>query len=256
MISKACSALGLTVSLAVHTVPGLGEVAISSQPDDRMRFELPGTGFHVSRTTGPRGDLEIVVSGGGEPMALVLRYEGGDRLTVRRGATLVSGLSNLSVLRTLTDGRAVSSFREHMGEFERRLLADATSLGGDDPHGHGFLLAGAFVAALAGDPIAVARTRDVVMRGVATRRASSRSNAACVESYKTPLTSADQARSSCIAIANADDSWYARSGQRLLCDAAFVAAVAATEAALVRCQNLSTKAGRRSRSSRSPWRQM
>src|SRR5688572_29644697 len=111
MMSKACWALAVTVSVAVHVVPGLGQVTISTQLDDRLTFDLPGTGFHASRTVGPRGNLEIVVSGGGEPMALSVRYEGRERLAVRRGATVVTGVSNLSALRALTDGRAVASFR-------------------------------------------------------------------------------------------------------------------------------------------------
>ncbi len=236
MVSKACCALGVTLSVAVHVVPGLGQVTISTQLDDRLRFDLPNGGFHASRTVGPRGDLEIVVSGGGEPMALSVRYEGGDRLTVRRGATVVSGVSNLSALRALTDGRAVASFREHVGEFERRLVFDATSLGGDDPHGHGFLLAAGLVAMLAGDPVAAARARDLIMRRVSMRDDLPRRDEACLASYIERLAVAERGAKACFMVANADDSWYERSGQRLLCDAAFTAAVATYEVAFVGCR--------------------
>ena len=241
MVSKACCALAVTASVIVHVIPGLGQVTISTQLDDRLRFDLSGAGFHASRTIGPRGDFEIVVSGGGEPMALAVRYEGRDRLTVRRGAAVVSGVSNLSAVRALTDGRAVASFREHVGEFERRLVFDGTSLGGDDPHGHGFLLAGAFVAALAGDPTAVARARDVVMRGASTHHKSTGRDETCATRYGEHLISADLARDSCIAIANADDSWHAKSGQRLLCDATYLAAVAITEVAFAGCRKASAR---------------
>lgn len=235
MVSKAC-ALAITLSVAVHVVPGLGQVTISTALDERLRFGLRGEGFDASRSVGPRGDLEIVVSGGGEPMALSVRYEGRDRLTLRRGASVVFGVSNLSALRAMTDGRAVASFREHVGEFERRLLFDATRVGGDDPHGHGFLLAAGFVAALSGDPIAVARARDLIMRRVSMRDDPRRRDDACLASYIERLAVAERAASACLIVANADDSWYERWGQRILCDAAFAAAVATSEVSFVGCR--------------------
>ena len=235
MVSKVSCALGVTLSVAVHLVPGLGQVTISTQTDDRLRFDLSGESFHASRTVGPRGDLEIVVSGGGEPMALSVRYEGRDRLSVRRGATVVSGVSNLSALRTLTDGRAVASFREHVGEFERRLVFDATSGGGDDPHGHGFLLAAGFVATLAGDPVAAARARDLIMRRV--RDDLPRRDDTCRAFYIERLAVAERTAKACLTVANADDSWYERSGQRLFCDGAFAVEVATSEVAFVGCRS-------------------
>jgi hypothetical protein len=237
MVSRVSFAGAMALSLATHSVPGLGEVTIVTAFDERVRVELQGPGFQASRSVGPRGELEIVVSGGGELIALSVRVDGRDRLSLRRGATVVSGVSNLSALRTLTDGRAVASFRETVGEYERRLLSEPAMAGSDDPHGHGFLLAGAFVGALAGDPTAVARARDVLIRGAAARRHAAGRDVLCAARYDQRLIATDQARSACYGIANADDSWHARTGQRLLCDATYVAAVASAEVEFLGCRS-------------------
>ena len=59
---------------------------------------------------------------------------------------------------TLMSGRAVAAARERLGSFERHQAATTASRV-DDAHGNGFLLVGALLSALHGDPAAIGRER-------------------------------------------------------------------------------------------------
>ena len=225
----------LAVVLAAATISGpsardLGEITVAQPSPGVVRVDLSGKGCAAARTMRPVREVEYEVTGGGELISLQMRVRSG-HLSIRRGANVVTGVTNLAQARSLTDGRAVASLREHIGEFERRLLTGASS--SRDPHAHGFLLQGALIAQIGGDPVAVSRARDVVMRPQASLAAAGADR--CAADYDRVLPDADRRRTACLMRADADDSWHARVGERLLCDAGFVSAVAAAEAAYATC---------------------
>lgn len=219
-------------------IPGLGDVHASVGWDNRIQLTLTARDFEVKRVMLPNREVEITLSGRGELIPLTIRIGGREGLRVARGAHVVWGPEALSAFRAMTDGRAVSAFREHIGEFERRLLA-GTATRPDDPHAYGFLLIGAFVSSLSGDPTAVGRARDLILartsRGIRRARVVS---ADCVTTYEKALLENDTRRTVCLQAANQQDSWYQRSAQRLLCEAEFIAGALSAEGQFISCTAL------------------
>ncbi len=220
-------------------IPGLGEVSASLDWDNRHQLTLAGAGFQVTRTYTPiTRQVEIIIAGVDE-VPVEIRLGGVDGFSITRGTQVVRGVSDPNAIRALVTGQGVAAFRELIGNYERRLIAGARSARFDDPHADGFLLAGALVGSLAGDPTAVGRARDLIMR----RIRGPVHNAGvqfkdCVRDYEKYLLMIDGQRTSCLDAANGRDSWYARGADRLGCEVEFMAAAIAGEGQFISCTAL------------------
>ena len=219
-------------------IPGLGDITATVGWDNRVQLTLTTKEFEVTRALTPNRELEITISGRGELIPLTIRIGGREGLRVARGANVVWGASPAAAFRAMTDGRAVAAFREHIGNYERRLIA-GTGVRADDPHAYGFLLVGAFVASLSGDPTAVGRARDVITTRVKGRVRAVRADFKdCVAEYEKYLLKIDEERTSCLQSAEAQDSWYQRAAQRLLCESEFIAGALSGEGQFIACSAL------------------
>jgi hypothetical protein len=236
----ACAAdVGQDVAVARSgNIPGLGRVTGSLGWDRRAQLSLATADFEAIRTMLPTGEFEISIAAAGEP-TLVIRAGGADGLVVTRGASVVRGTSDLEALRALTSGHAATAFREHVGGYERRLISMDPSARADDAHAYGFVVTSAFVASLAGDPTAMARARDLIMRRLRGRvRAAAFQIKDCVSDYERALLQNDSNRTHCLDAANSRDAWYQRAGERLLCEAEFVASTLSSEGQFISCSAL------------------
>ena len=109
----------------------------------------------------------------------------------------------------------------------------------DDPHADGFLLTGAFLASLGGDPAAVGRARDLMLRRVSGKvRAVRLDFRDCVTDYELYLMSIDTERTICLDAANERTWWYQRAADRLACEVEFIAGAMAGEGQFVSCTAL------------------
>ncbi|CAN5880500.1 hypothetical protein BH24ACI5_BH24ACI5_01670 [soil metagenome] len=225
-------------------IPGLGRVAGSIDWDNRQQLALSGPGFQVTRTYTPlTREVEIVISGTGED-TFVVRLGGVEGFSVARGAQVVRGTADLDAIRALVTGRAVSAFRERVGNYERYLIAGNSPTRADDAHADGFLLAGAFLGSLAGDPTALGRTRDLIMRRVRGRLLAVRVEFTdCVRDYEKYLLKIDEQRTVCLEAANGRDTWYARAADRLGCELEFMAGALAGEGQFISCTALGAIVG-------------
>jgi hypothetical protein len=204
------------------------------RPDPR-----PGHGVGVSRV-GQSRDARAQRSGvHGDPVVHAGDARSGTPgIVVSRGAQVLRGASDADALRALVGGPAVAAFRERIGNFERRLNAGAAARF-DDPHAYGFLLAGAFVASLAGDPAAFGRARDVMVGRIRGRVQNVRFDFRdCVTEYERYLLKIDDQRTMCLEAANGRDSWYARAADRLGCEAEYMAQILAGEGQFISCTAL------------------
>src|SRR5688500_18909376 len=201
------------------TIPGLGHVAASLDWDRRHEITLTRGDIQVTRTYTPlTRQVEIIIAGADE-QPVEIRLGGVDGFSITRGAQVLRGTSDPDALRALIGGRAGSAFRELIGTYERRLMAGGRSARLDDAHADGFLLAGAFVGALAGDPNAVGRARDLITGRIRARFRSVRFEFKdCVRDYEQYLLMIDSQRTSCLEAANSRDSWYVRAADRLGCE--------------------------------------
>lgn len=238
--SGACEALArqdVATSRTGH-IPGLGDITATIGWDNRVQLTLSTKEFEVTRAITPNREIEITISGRGEPVPLTIRMGGRDGLRVARGANVVWGTSAAAAFRAMTDGRAVAAFREHIGNYERRLIA-GTATRTDDPHAYGFLLVGAFVGSLSGDPSAVGRARDLIAMRVQGRTRQARADFKnCVAEYEKYLVKIDGDRSSCLQSAESQESWWERSAQRLLCESEFIAGALSGEGQFIACSAL------------------
>lgn len=218
-------------------IAGLGAVSASIGWDGRKTLSLAGGDFIVTRTFTPAtGESEISIAGRGE-RALVIRVGGAAGLRVLHGNRRID-VSDAAATAGALRGRAVASFREQIGNYERQMIAGkAPRL--DDPHADGFLFVGAFLASLAGDPTAVGRARDLVMQRIRGKlRAVRLDFKDCVTEYELYLLSIDKQRTQCLEAANGRDSWYARAADRLGCEAEFIAQALAGEGQFISCTAL------------------
>jgi hypothetical protein len=219
-------------------IPGLGDITATVGWDNRVQLTLATKEFEVTRALTPNRELEITISGRGELIPLTIRIGGRDGLRVARGANVVWGTSSAAAFRAMTEGRAVAAFREHIGNYERRLIA-GTAPRTDDPHAYGFLLVGAFVGSLSGDPTAVGRARDVIASRVRGRVRAVRADFKnCVAEYEKYLLRIDDERTSCLQGAESQDSWYERAAQRLFCESEFIAGALSGEGQFIACSAL------------------
>ena len=225
-------------------IPGLGSVAAAIDWDNRQQLTLSGDGFHATRTYTPlTREVEVTVAGSGE-MPLVVRFGGVDGFSVTKGAQVVRGTLDPAAIAVLVHGAAVSAFREQIGTYERRLMAWRAPSRVDDPHADGFLLAGALLGSLTGDPTAVGRARDLITRRIRGNvRAARFQFKDCVTDYEKYLLMIDQQRTDCLEAANSRDSWYARAADRLGCEVEFMAQALAGEGQFVSCTALGSIVG-------------
>jgi hypothetical protein len=219
-------------------IPGLGTVAASVGWDNRSTVVLSERDFTVTRSFTPlTREIELVIAGPGEE-PLVVRLGGADGLVVTRNGRTIRGVANVESMPSLLGGRALAAFRERIGNYERRLQASPRARV-DDAHAYGFLLAGALISSLAGDPTAVGRTRDIMLRRVSEKLRAVRFDFQdCVTDYERYLLKIDQQRSQCLAAANGRDSWYARAADRLGCEIEFMAQALAGEGQFISCTAL------------------
>ena len=218
-------------------IAGLGNVSAAIGWDNRKALALAGEDFTVTRTFTPlTREVEIMIAGEGE-RPLVIWIGGAGGLRVSKAGRAID-VSNTDAVRGALDGRAVASFRERIGNYERRLIA-GKSPRLDDPHADGFLFVGAFLASLAGDPTAVGRARDLVIQRIrAKTRAVRFSFTQCVTDYELYLLEIDEQRTTCLDAANGRSTWYARAADRLGCEAEFIAGAIAGEGQFVSCTAL------------------
>ena len=221
-------------------IPGIGNVSATIGWDGRKTMTLAGEQFSVSRTFDPLTRLvEVTVSGEGEER-LVIRLGGSTKLHVSKGGRAID-VSDAPAVRGALDGRAIAAFRERLGNYERRLIVGGASGRVDEPHADAFLLVGAFMSSLAGDPTAVARARDLIVRRIQGKlRAVRFEFKDCVTDYELYLMSIDKERSTCLEAANGRDSWWARAADRLACEAEFMAGALAGEGQFISCTALGT----------------
>jgi hypothetical protein len=225
-------------------IPGLGSVAASIDWDNRKQLTLAGEGFRATRTYTPlTREVELTIAGSGET-PLVVRFGGVEGFSVTRGTQVVRGTQDPAAIAALINGGAVSAFRERIGNYERRLMAWSAPSRVDDPHADGFLLAGALLSSLAGDPTAVGRARDLIMRRIRGKvRAVRFQFTDCVTEYELYLLEIDQQRTDCLEAANSRDSWYARASDRLFCEVEFMARALSGEGQFVECTALASIVG-------------
>jgi hypothetical protein len=219
-------------------IPGLGTVTGTLGWDRRSQLTLATADFEVTRTMMPTGEFEISIAGEGEA-TLTIRGGGINGLILTRGSSVVRGTADLEALRALASGRAATAFREQVGGYERRLISMDPVARADDAHAYGFLLAGAFVSSLAGDPTAMPRARDLLMRRLRGQvRAAAFQFRDCVTDYEKSLLANDSNRTSCLDAANSRDAWYQRAAERTFCEVEFVASTLSAEGQFIGCSAL------------------
>jgi hypothetical protein len=220
-------------------IPGLGTVRASIGWDNRKQLTLISDGFEVTRSFTPlTREVTLTIAGDGEE-PLVVRLGGVDGIVISRGKHVVRGTSDADGIGSMLGGRAIAAFRERIGNYERQLMTGRTLARNDDPHAHGFLLAGAFVASLAGDPTAVGRARDLITQRIRAKLRAVRFDFKdCVTDYELYLLDIDTQRTQCLDAANGRDSWYARAADRLGCEAEFIAQALAGEGQFISCTAL------------------
>lgn len=221
------------------TIPGLGAVKASLEWDNRHELTLSGQDFQVTRRYTPvTRQTEIVISGDDE-VPVEIRLGGADGFSITRGAQVVRGTADPDAIRALVGGKAVAAFRELIGNYERRLMAGPRAVRVDDVHADGFLLAGAFVGSLAGDPTAVGRARDLITRRIrGPIRAARFDFKDCVRDYEKYLLMIDSQRTMCLDAADGRDSWWVRAADRLGCEVEFMAGALAGEGQFLSCTAL------------------
>jgi hypothetical protein len=219
-------------------IPGLGRVHGRVGWDNRKELTLVGDGFTLRRTLDPLiQTIEITLSGNLET-PLVIRIGGGDGLRIARGGAVVD-LSDRRSVQSALDGEAIAAFRQVIGNYERALIGRKLARRADDPHADGFLLVGAFLSSLAGDPSAMGRARDLIMQRIYGKlRAVRFEFKDCVTDYERYLLQIDTQRTQCLEAANSRDSWYGRAADRLGCEAEFMAGALAGEGQFASCTML------------------
>lgn len=219
-------------------IPGLGNVSAAVRWDSRQELILHGDGFEISRTHDPlTRETAVEIRGAGE-RTVTIKLGGAAGFSIARGARQIQGTSDEDGIRALLGGRAVAAARERLGAYER-IQAARVQTRVDDPHAYGFLLVGALLSSLHGDPAAVGRARDLMLRrAAASVRAVRFDFKNCVTEYEKYLLQIDEDRTNCLEAANSRDSWYARAADRLGCEVEFIAAALAGEGQFVSCTAL------------------
>ena len=233
-----------TAVAAEQAAPGGYRVIVT--PDNRLKYTLQAADFMLTRITAASGaETEITIDGPSEA-PVVIRFGGGNDVTVERSGQFVSighgdASDALTEAARLLNGRAVSAFRHLVGSYERELMDDKVALSANaSPFAYSLLLTGAFVSQLAGDPNAVERTRDLIRRRIRAKlHAAAWQQQDCVTDYERALLANDTRNTQCLESADSLDSFWARSGARLLCASEFIAGALSAETQFIACSGLS-----------------
>ncbi len=232
-----------TAVAAEQAAPGGYRVIVT--PDNRLKYTLQAADFTLTRITAASTETEITIDGSNEA-PVVIRFGGGNDVTIERSGQFVAighgdASGALAEATGLLNGRAVSAFRHLVGSYERELMDDKAALSANaSPFAYSLLLTGAFVSQLAGDPNAVERTRDLIRRRIKAKlRAAAWQQQDCVTDYERALLANDTRNTQCLESANNLDSFWARSGARLLCASEFLAGALSAETQFIACSGLS-----------------
>jgi hypothetical protein len=224
---------------------GLGGYKATLTPDNRVKYTLDAPDFTFTRITATDStETEITIAGSNEA-PVVIRFGGGNDLTVERSGQVVSirhgDLSDRpEAIAALLNGRAVSAFRRLVGSYERELMNDTATLNAKaSPFAYSLLLTASFVSQLAGDPNAIERTRDLIRRRIAAKLRAAAWRTDCVTEYEQALMANDTRNTQCVESADNLDSFWDRAGARLLCAAEFLAGALSAETQFVSCSGLS-----------------
>lgn len=220
------------------TIPSLGTVSAAIRWNTVQQIVLHAPDFEVARTFDPLTRETTIQIRGDREAQVTIRLGGPDGFSIAGGGRVIRGTADVDAIRGLLGGRAVAAARARFGAFERRLGAGAAARV-DDPHAYGFLLVGALLSALHGDPAAMGRARDLMLRraqgGIRAVRFEFQN---CVQDYETYLLNLDTDRTNCLDAANSRSTWYYRAGDRLACEIEFMAGAIAGEGQFVSCTAL------------------
>ena len=220
------------------SIQGLGAVSAQIGWDGRQQIVLHAPLFEVARAHDPATRETTIVIRGEDETAVTITLGGPNGFSIQRGLRRVEGMSDETAIRSLLTGRAVAAARGRLGAFERR-LSEGAAARIDDPHAYGFLLVGALLSSLHGDPAALGRARDLMLKRARGKLQAARFDFKnCVADYERYLVKLDTDRTNCLEAANSQDYWYERAAQRLLCEAEFMAGALAGEGQFVACTSL------------------
>lgn len=222
---------------------GLGGYKATITADNQLKYTLETPDFTFTRITATdTRETEITIAGSNEA-PVSIRLGGPNGLSVERGGHLIAvrhGDDNTEAIVALMGGHAVSAFRRWAGTLERQLMNDTATLTDTmSPFAYSLLFTAAFVGELAGDPNALARTRDIVRRRIAAKvRAAAWQQRDCVTDYELALLANDSRQTQCLEAADSRDSLWERAAERLLCAAEFVAGAVSAETQFIQCSAL------------------
>jgi hypothetical protein len=225
---------------------GIGGYTAAVTADNRLKYTLAAADFTFTRISAANStETEIAIAGPNEA-PVVIRFGGPGGLSVERGGQMVmlrhgETDDKLEAIAALLNGRGVTAFRALVGSYERDLMNDAATLGAKtSPFAYSLLLTAAFVSELAGDPNAMARTRELIRRRIAAGlRAAAWRKVDCVTDYERALLANDTRNTQCMESADNLESFWDRAGARLLCSAEFLAGALSAETQFISCSGLS-----------------
>jgi hypothetical protein len=230
------------------TIPGLGEFKVVLTWDNRTKVAMTTGDFEYTRVWSETGESEIGIGGQGEE-TLIVRFGGPEGLSVAKGGRTINvtrTADTTEAVRRLVGGRAITAFRQRLGQYERQ-LANETGLRKKhplDPYAYTFVLTAAFIGELAGDPNAIGRSRELIERRILSARGrpqqasfAMRQGGDCWMDYEQALLSNDTRNSQCMDSANSV-AWYLRGAERLLCATEFLSGALGAESSYIGCMGL------------------
>jgi len=230
-------------------IAGLGEFKAAQTWDNRLKFAMTTAEFEFARITSDTGETEITIAGKDED-ALIVRLGGPDGLTVEKGGRMIDvrrGEDTSEAVRRLVGGRAITAFRQRIGQYERQLANEIGSRKQDpsDTYAYSFVLTAAFIGELAGDPNAIGRSRELIRRRILSARGrpqpagfTTGQGENCWMNYEQALLANDERNSQCMDAANSV-AWYLRGAERLLCAAEFLSGALGAESSYIGCMGMS-----------------
>ena len=232
----------------VGRIAGLGEFKVALLWDNRVKVAMTTSDFEFERITSDSGETEITVRGRGED-TLTIQFGGADGLSVAkgdRGIRVSRGADSSEAIRRLVGGRAITAFRQRVGQYERQLASETALRKRDalDPYAYTFVLTTAFIGELAGDPNAIGRSRELIRRRILAGRGrpqqasfTMRQGEECWMTYEQGLLANDTRNTQCMDSAKSV-AWYLRGAERLLCAAEFLSGALGAESSYIGCMGL------------------
>jgi hypothetical protein len=232
----------------VGKLAGLGEFKVALLWDNRVKVAMTTSDFEFERITSESGETEITVRGRGED-TLTIRFGGPDGLSVAKGERVIRVSRNADsseAIRRLVGGRAITAFRQRVGQYERQLANETALRKPDplDPYAYTFVLTTAFIGELAGDPNAIGRSGDLIKRRILAARGrpqqasfTMRQGENCWTTYEQALLANDTRNTQCMDATNSV-AWYLQPAERLLCAAEFLSGALGAESSYIGCMGL------------------